>query len=115
MIPVVPALIIGGVAIAAIASRKQTDIDRANGGTIDLGPMPEPIVAAQRHKLANLLKQPLDVAVEAARERYLKGSAVTDIYADDGHLVFETDPNSTAALLIPPEFLGWPTRLQSQR
>jgi len=60
--------------------------------------------------LANLLQQPLAVAVDAARHRFLKGGVV-DIRGGDSEIVVILDPDSTSSVLVPPEYLGWPIRL----
>lgn len=62
--------------------------------------------------LANVMQQPLDVAVEAARQRWGSSRAVEhiEVSEDDSGIDVVLDPQSTDALLMPQQFLGWPMR-----
>ena len=67
-----------------------------------------------KQSLANLLEQPLPVAVDAARHRFMKGP-VKDVTQGEGQILVHLDPSSTAAVLIPPTYLGWPVRMVEAR
>lgn len=61
--------------------------------------------------LANLLEQPLPIAVDAAQHRFGRNPSVRQISAGDGEIVVELDALGTDAVIIPPKYLGWPVRM----
>jgi hypothetical protein len=51
------------------------------------------------------------MAVEAATHRFGRSGAVASVRQGDGEIVVELDPKSTASVLVPPNYLGWPVRM----
>lgn len=120
----IPVLVLGSV--VAVAFSKSGAPQKAS---IDLGEMPrqisltpEPHVPrsdprnsrakppqdSRTKPLRNLLEQPLEIATEAAKHRFGRSSAVKSVRQGDGCILLELDRDSTAPLLVPPRYLGWP-------
>lgn len=60
------------------------------------------------HQVAHLLEQPLPVAVQAARLRFMKVPAVLAVDEGEGAIQITYDGTNTDPWLIPSKYLGWP-------
>ena len=74
--------------------------------------MPKMYTGTETKKsLSNLMVQPLDVAVEAARHRWGRNKSVNSVMQGSVEIIIELDPLGTDALMIPREYLGWPVKM----